>query len=423
MLVDPHRLFINMSEVHKLRNRRQSPGEWIQEVQGRNRMEVCKDRIHPDHTEHTGAEHHEDGRHDRLTEAAAGSDGAVHEGRNTVGESHDTDPVHTGVDDGRFRRKQCEELASEQQQAATEREANGEGIGHTDQEALLHAIDLAGAVVLAHEACAGHIDCGHGIIDQVVCIGRRRVSLYHQRIEGVDTGLDKEVCKGEHGILKSRRHTEHQHTLSDHAVKLHLPEMQCIAVLHLRQRMEDQSRGHTLGNRTRQRDADHAQLTHDDEEQIQHDIQYARDREVGKRLLRITDRAEDRVAVVVQRERRHTEEVDPEVHDRPRQQIRLRVDDLEQCRRPEESDEQQDHASDQADDQRRPDRLFHVLCTTGTVEACDQHIDAAAEADQKARKERHEDTRGTNSSERRRTREATDDRHIRYIKQHLQKVR
>ena len=92
-------------------------------------------------------------------------------------------------------------------------------------------------------------------------------------------------------------------------------------------------------------------MTHDDEEQIQNHIQHARDREEDQRLLRITDRTEDRITVVVQCKRRHTEEVDPEVHDRARQQIRLRVDGFEQCRRPEESDEQEDHTGDQADDQ------------------------------------------------------------------------
>ena len=246
MLVDPHRFFIDAGEVDELRDGRQSPGERIQEVERRDRVEVGEDCIHPDDTENAGAEDHEDGRHDGLTEAAAGGDGTVHEGGDAVREAHDTDPVHTGIDDRRFRREQCEKLASEQQQAATEQESDGEGIGHADEEALLHTIDLAGAVVLAHEACAGHIDGGHGIIDQVVCIGRGRVPLYHQRIEGVDTGLDKQVREGEHGILKACRHTEHQHALSDRPVELHLPEMERIAVLHLRQRMKDQSRGHTL---------------------------------------------------------------------------------------------------------------------------------------------------------------------------------
>ena len=183
--------------------------------------------------------------------------------------------------------------------------------------------------------------------------------------------------------------------------------------------MKDQPRGHTLGNRTRQRDTDDAQMTHDDEEQIQNHIQHARDREEDQRLLRITDRAEDCITIVVQCERRHTEEVDPEVHDRSRQQIRLRVDDLEQCRRPEESDEQQDHAGDQADDQRRPDRLFHILRTTGAVITRNQHIDPAAEADQETCEQRDEDARGSHGSERRRTCEATDDGYIRYIKQYL----
>ena len=165
MLIDPHRFFIDADEIDDFCDGRQSPGERIQEVQGRDRMEVGKDRIYPDHTEHTGAEHDEDGRYDRFAEATAGSDGAVHEGRNAVGEAHDADSVHTGIDDGRLCRKQCEELASEQQQAATEHEADGEGIRQADVEALFHAIDLACTVVLAHKACAGHIEGGHGIID------------------------------------------------------------------------------------------------------------------------------------------------------------------------------------------------------------------------------------------------------------------
>ena len=87
-------------------------------------MEVGKDGVHPDDAEDAGTQDDDDGGHDGLAQAAGGGDGAVHKGRDAVGQTHDAHTLHASVDDGRLGGEEGQELAAEHEQAAAQQQAH-----------------------------------------------------------------------------------------------------------------------------------------------------------------------------------------------------------------------------------------------------------------------------------------------------------
>ena len=110
---DADRLPIAEDEVDDLGRCRQQPGEGVQQVQRRDRVEMRKDRVDPDHAEHTGAQNHNDGRADGFSQPARGGDRAVHKGGDAVGKPHDHNALHAGVDDSAFGCEERQKLAAE----------------------------------------------------------------------------------------------------------------------------------------------------------------------------------------------------------------------------------------------------------------------------------------------------------------------
>ena len=83
---------------------------------------------------------------------------------------------------------------------------------------------------------------------------------------------------------------------------------------------------------------------------------------------------------------------------------------------------QQDHACNDADDECRVNGLVDIVRVPGTVEPGHQHIDAVAQANEKAREQGDKDTGGTHRAQCRGAREAAYDRHVGHVEQHLQQV-
>ena len=135
-----------------------------------------------------------------------------------------------------------QELPAEHKKQRAENQPDSKGIRKADKIALLHALHLACSVVLAHEACAGHIEGCHGIINHRIRIRSSGVSLDHQRIKGVDTCLNEQVGNRKDGILQPRRDPQKQNALCHIGIQTDLLQMKCIAVLHSGQCMQNQCR-------------------------------------------------------------------------------------------------------------------------------------------------------------------------------------
>ena len=385
-------------------------------------MEVGEDGVDPDDPEHAGAEDDDDSRHYRLTQAAGGRDGAVHEGRDAVGKAHDAHTLHAGVDDGALGGEEGEELPPEDEQRTAQHEADAEGVGEGNEVALLHAVRLARAVVLTHEAGAGHIERGHCVVYHVVGVGSGGVALDHEGVKGVDTGLDEEVCNGEDGVLESGGQAQRENTLGGGRVEGNLVEVQGVAVLHAGQRPQNEEGRDALGNGTCQRHAHHVQMADDDEEEVEQDVQRARDAQVVQRLFRLANGAEDGVAVVIKSQRRHTEEVHPQVEHGAGVEVFFGVEQVEQGRRTQQADEQEQYAGGDADQQSRVDGLLHIVGMARTVEPGHQHVDAVAQTDEETGEQGDEDAGGAYRAEGRGACEPAHHSHVRHIKEHLQQI-
>ena len=304
-------------------------------------MNSRKNRVHPHHPEHTGAHDHDDGGHHGFAQPAGGRNGAVHKGGDAVGHGHHAHPLHACGDDGGFRGEQRQEFPAEQPQGAAQHQPHPEGVGQADEVALFHPVGLAGTVVLAHKAGTGHVKRRHGVVDQRIGVGCRRVALHHQRVKAVHADLNKQVRNGKNGVLETRRETQHENSPGHVRVKADLPQVQRVAVLHAGQGAQDQPRRHTLCNGAGQGHTSHVQLAHDHEKQVQQNVQHAREREVAQGLLGFANGAEYRIAVVVQRQRRHAQKVHPQVQNGPGQQVLFGVQQPQQRRRAEQPHRQQ----------------------------------------------------------------------------------
>ena len=110
-----------MDKIEDLRNGGQSPGAGVEQVERGNGVEVGEDGVYPDHPEHTGTHDDDDSGHHGLAQTAGSGNGAVHKGRNAVGQRHDPHTLHTGINNGAFGGEEGEELPPEQEQAAAQR--------------------------------------------------------------------------------------------------------------------------------------------------------------------------------------------------------------------------------------------------------------------------------------------------------------
>ena len=165
--------------------------------------------------------------------------------------------------------------------------------------------------------------------------------------------------------------------------------VQRVAVLHPGQRPQDQKSGNALADGAGQCHAHHAQIAHDDKEQVQQNIQRTGNGQIHQRLFSVADGAEHRVAEVVQCQRRHTQKIHPQIQNRAGQQILLGVQQPQHGGGAQQADEQQYHTGNGADDGRRVDGLFHVLGMARAVKTRHQHVDAVAQADEKAGEQGH----------------------------------
>ena len=222
LLKNPHRFLITVCEVHDLGKGGQRPAAGVQCVQRGNGVKVREDGVYPDHPEHAGTHYHNNGGHHSLAKSAGSGDGAIHKGGDAVGKAHHAHALHAGINDGALGGEQGKEGAAKEEQASAQDQAHTKGVGQTDEITLLYAVRLASAVVLAHKACTGHIECGHAVVDHGIGIGGGAVALDHERVEGVDPCLNEQVCNGENGILETGRKTKAQNALCCGGVQMQL---------------------------------------------------------------------------------------------------------------------------------------------------------------------------------------------------------
>ena len=85
---------------------------------------------------------------------------------------------------------------------------------------------MSSPVILRNKAGAGSVECAHHIKDETVCIGSRRISLYHHMVKGIDCTLYEQIGNGKQRILHGRGNADMQNLGADAAIQSDLSELQ-----------------------------------------------------------------------------------------------------------------------------------------------------------------------------------------------------
>ena len=401
----------------------QDPGERIEQVQRRDRVEMGEDGIYPYDAEHAGAEDHDDRGDKAASQAAAGGDGAVHKGADGIGEAHDPHSVDAGGHHIRVIGKDIEERLRAQPEGRAEHGGDEEGIAQADVVALEHPILLARAPVLPHKGGAAGVERGHHIINHVIHIDGGGVAGDNGGIEGIDAYLDKEVGNGKNRVLDAGGNAQPQDPAGLTDGKGQGLEFQAAAVAQPGHMDQDQNRRHILGKDAGQRHAVRRHAADDDEEQIQNDVQDSGDHKISQRALGVAGGAEDRVAEVKDAQRRHAQCIDAEIEHRPGQQIVLRFQQLQHRRGQQQAQRGDQEPHQGAQDQRRVNAAPGILIPLRPQILGHPHVDAVAQPNQKAGEKRDQCGGGAHGAKRHGAGIFPHHGHIRHIEQHLKQLR
>lgn len=376
------------------------PREAVEQIERRDSAEVGKNSVHPHDAENAGAEDHNDRRHDALPEAARGGDGAVHKRGDGVRPAHYAKPLHPGLDDLRLICEEGEKFAPEHEQQPAEQRARREGIRKADEIAFQHAVTVPRTEVLADEAGAACVECGHDVEDDGVGVRRGGVAGDEHGVKGVDARLHEEIGDGKNGVLQAGGDAQRQHVFTRAPVKIAAREVQTAGVAAAQQMPHDEHGGKILGDDAGNSDAVRRHAADDDKKQVEDNVQHPGDGQIQQGALRLPAGAQHAVAEVIYRHGGHTEGVYFQIQHRAADKLLLRVQQGKQRLRKGDARRAQHKAGDGADDEGGMDCDGRALFAARAEPVRHAHIDAAAHADEKAREQRDQQRRRADSAQR-----------------------
>ena len=385
-------------------------------------MEVGEHRVDPHHAEHAGAHDDHDGGDDALADAAGGGDAVVHQRGYGVGESHDPQTVHAGVDDGGLVGEQGQELPSEQQHHRAKNGAGEDTVQHADVIALKDTLLMARAPVAADEAGAGGVERRHHVEHQSIGVGGGSRAGDGDLVEGVQTCLHEQVGQREDGVLQAGGDADHQDALDRRLVEPQLPHAQAAGVLPPQQVNDDQDGGYPLGNGAGDGHALGGHPAADDEYQIQNDVQHTGHGQVDQGTLGIAGGAEDTVAAVVDADAGQAQRINTQVQHGAGKELLLGVQQAQHRLGKERADQAHQHACTRADQQGGVGGALYVLTVADAQPAGHRHIDTGAHADEQAGEQGHQCGGGAHGAQRHIGIIGifTGDGHVAEVEQHLQ---
>ena len=114
---------------------------------------MCKYCINPDNTKYAGAQDNDNGRRNTFSDASGCGDTAVHKTAECIAECHDTNPLHTSINNCWFRSKQREKLWTKYKEQSTQDCTENEGICKAGSIRFQHSFFITGTPVLTDKAC------------------------------------------------------------------------------------------------------------------------------------------------------------------------------------------------------------------------------------------------------------------------------
>jgi len=272
-----------------------------------------------------------------------------------------------------------------------------------------------GTEVLPDKSRQRHGEAGNRQEREALQLGVRAVGRHGDLAEGIDVGLDNDVCKADDGVLHAGRQAVADDLTEHFAVDMQLFQLDLIDRTLLHQM--DHAQDHADGLRDRRGDGSrpHAPMERADKQQIEHNIGKGRNDQIIERPLAVTEGVHDALAHIVHDDGQDANEVIPEVCDRVRQDLRRGAHPAQERRRQPHAHHRQNHAADQAQHHVRMDGSGHAVIVTRAKIAGDGHACAHGQAGKEADEQEDQRAGRTDGRQRLISQKPADDQRVRRI--------
>ena len=247
------------------------------------------------------------------------------------------------------------------------------------QQGLIHPAALPCPVVLTGEGQVGLIEGIHGLIDKVLNVAGSCRASHHGRAEGVDGGLDHHVRQREHNALEAGGQADLQDLSQNMPVQLHRLQIQAQRTVLLGQAEDDQPCGHILGDGGGQGDPRYIHIQQNDRNQVQNDVDHARDDQEIQGALGVPLGPQDGGPEVICHGGRHSQKIDPQIDGRLVDHISGRRHPHQKLPGGKEAEHRQDRAADQGHQNGGVDRAAHHVVPLPSQIPGHHHIGAHGE--------------------------------------------
>ena len=192
-------------------------------------------------------------------------------------ESVRADEEHAVSDHGRVGREETHSSRGKDHQQHGNRAGDAETQPDCRDGAAIAAALVARAAVLADEGGGGHSHALHGQHDELIQLVVAAPPRHHVRAEHVDIALHEDIGEGGDDRLDRGGHTHSKDPSQNWEIQMQLPPVQTIDITGAGQKHEDHRRRDKLGQDGGDGRARNPGLQHQHEEQVEHDVQHARE--------------------------------------------------------------------------------------------------------------------------------------------------
>ena len=313
-----------------------------------------------------------------------------------------------------------EQQVAAQERAAAQQHANAHGAEQAVAHDAVQVIIPAGTHVLAGKGHSGLCKGVHGGVDKALDVGGCRVARHDRGAKRVDRRLDDHVGEAEHRALQAGWQADEQNLGQGPLVEAQLVQVEVEGALLFQEQGRDHAGGNRLADDGRQRDAGHAHLEPNDEDQIQDDIDDACRRQTEQRPFGVAHGPQQCRAEVVQHGHGHPEKVNFQVEGGQVNDILRAGHQLQQAPGHKKAHARQQHTADKAQRHRRVDSILHALIVPRAKAAGSHNVGTQREAHKQVDQQVDEGTVGAHRRQSGAARKAAHRHNVCCVEQQLQ---
>ena len=221
------------------------------------------------------------------------------------------------------------------------------GQQHAVQKHPVHTFLFSHTVILAGKAHARLCHCIYGRIQKSQDIICRRIACHCRGTEGVHRRLQQCIGEIDYRALNPGRYSHLKNPFQINPANHKSGEPELITSFGFIQAAQNQNTGYHLGSHRTDGHACNTQRNHNHQQQIQYHIGQPCGNKEYKGAFCIAHRSQDRRAVIVQHEKRHSHKINSHINCRQINYIRRRSHQRQSCSGHSHSHKRHDNAADQ----------------------------------------------------------------------------